>query len=138
MALKDLLKKMTVLEKTNRMERSVAVGMLTPTADRIFNHGLAANNSPIGKYSLGYLKRRVKEDYSATRDVILQFSRQMVNDFSAITGGKQIGLGFKNQVNADKSFWVEGTYKKKIFKSTAKEVKQAGALAQKFVNRLLR
>ena len=137
MALERTLRAVRILEKTQRLERFVATNMLPIVSDRIFNRGEASDNNQIGNYTQGYIKRRVKEGWSASKKVILQFTRQMVNDFSMITGGRVVGLGFKNQANADKSTWNEDTYDKAIFRHTPQEIKQVGRLVQTFVNRIL-
>jgi hypothetical protein len=46
----------------------------------------------------------------------------MVNDWSVVNTGDAIGLGFKNQTNADKSAWVEITYERSIFDHTKDEL----------------
>ena len=122
MSLKQLVKTMNVLAKTNKLELVVASTMLVVTADRIFAQGQAKDNSQIGTYSAGYLKTRVKNNYPNSSKVILQATRQMVNDWSVVNTGNAIGLGFKNQVNADKSGWVEETYGKPIFDHTESEL----------------
>ena len=99
----------------------MATSMLATTSERIFQKGLDAKNTEIGKYTIPYVKERVKEGYSPSRKVILQNTRQMVNDFSVITGKESVGLGFKNQFNADKSGYVEDTYNAEIFKHTESE-----------------
>ncbi len=122
MSLKQLVKTMNVLAKTNKLELVVASTMLAVTADRIFAQGRAADGNEIGTYSKGYLKTRVKDNYPNSSKVILQATRQMVNDWSVVNTGDAIGLGFKNQANADKSGWVEETYDKTIFDHTKDEL----------------
>lgn len=128
---------MKVLQKTNKMELAVATSMLAVTSDRIFTQGKDANNSEIGNYSKGYLKQRQKEGYSSSKKVILQATRQMVNDFSVISNSNSLGLGFKNQFNADKSEWVEDTYDKDIFKHTQEEKDTLNKLVDKEVSKIL-
>jgi hypothetical protein len=119
------------------MELSVATSMLAVTADRIFSQGNDAANSQIGDYSLGYLKTRVKNNYPSSRKVILQATRQMANDFSVISSGRVLGLGFKNKANAEKSEWVEATYKKDIFRHTNGEKDTLGKLVDSEIKRIL-
>lgn len=137
MSVQSLLKKMQILEKTNRIERKMAVDMLQVTAKRIFDDGKDANNSQIGTYSEGYLKQRRKDGYPNSKKVILQATTQMFNDFSVINTGQTVGLGFKNQKNAEKSKWVEDTYDKKIFYSTKQERIQANEIFSEYVSQLL-
>ena len=138
MSLKSLAKKMNALAKTNKMEVSVATSMLAVTADRIFAQGKSADDSEIGTYSRGYLKTRIKDNYPSSTKVILQATRQMANDWSVISSEDSLGLGFKNQFNADKSGWVEDTYKKPIFKHTSDELKTLDKLLDKGVKKILK
>jgi len=128
---------MNALAKTNKMEVSVATSMLAVTADRIFVQGKDADNTEIGTYSPGYLKTRIRKNYPSSNKVILQAERQMVNDWSVINTEEALGLGFKNQFNADKSGWVEETYDKPIFKHTQDELDTLQKLLDKEVKRIL-
>ena len=138
MSMKSLILKMNALAKTNKLELSVATSMLAVTADRIFAQGKAADNAQIGTYSKGYLKTRVKNNYPSSTKVILQATRQMANDWSVISSGNALGLGFKNQTNADKSEWVESTYDKKIFEHTKDELNTLDKLLDKEIKKVLR
>ena len=128
---------MNILTKTNLLERSIATSMLAVTADRIFDKGKDASNLDIGTYSKEYLKQRRKQGYPNSTKVILQATRQMDNDWSVIQTGKQLGLGFKNSANADKSEWVETTYKKDIFKHTENEKQAINKLVDKEVKKII-
>jgi hypothetical protein len=61
----------------------------------------------------------------------------MFQDFSVINKGKKLGLGFKNSFNAEKSEWVEATYKKSIFKSTKDEANRAVEIFEAQVTKIL-
>lgn len=142
MSLKGLVKKMNRITKTNEVEVFVATNMLAVTADRIFTQGKDASNNAIGTYSPGYMKQRKRMNYPSSGKVILQATRQMANDWSVISAGNELGLGFKNKVNADKSEWVEATYgsdskPKDIFKHTKEENKQIDLLIGKKIKQLL-
>lgn len=136
--MKSLVAKMRALEKTNKFEVSIATSMLAITSDRIFKQGKDADNTPIGNYSKSYLKKRIKSGYPSSRQVILQATRQMVNDFSVISTGSSLGLGFKNQANAEKSEYVESTYSKDIFKHTKSELDSLQGLIDKGIKKALR
>ena len=101
---------------------------------RIFDNGLDANDSPIGEYSEEYIKQRVKKGLGSSPKVILQFSGQMRNDYLLLEERGQFASGFTNQANADKSFWVEDTYDKEIFKLTDKEEQLLDSLLNEKVN----
>ena len=137
MSLKKLIARMNILQKTNRMEVAVATSMVAITADRIFNEGRAADNTQIGDYSEAYMKQRKKMNYPNSTKVILQATRQMVNDFSVISTGDSLGLGFKNSVNFDKSLAVEMTYGVDIFKHTDEESEQLNQLLDQEVKKIL-
>ena len=124
--------------KTDKLERSVFGSVHANILDRIFSKGLDAKNTSIGRYSKGYLKTRIKNNWTASKKVILQFSGQMKNDFSLIKQGRQWGSGFKNSKNGNKSIWVEDTYDKAIFAPTKKEIKLANELYANEAIRLLR
>lgn len=136
MSLEKLLQRMTVLNKTNVLERRVATTMLGVTADRIFTQGKAQDEST-ETYSKEYIKQRVRDGYPASSKVIFQATRQMANDFSVINQGNEIGLGFKNQTNADKSEWVEATYEKSVFAHTNGELALIDKLVDKEVQKIL-
>ena len=59
----------------------------------------------------------------------------MRNDFSVVEDGKKIGLGFKQDVNGDKSYWVEETYKKDIFSHTEDELEKLEEVYGKIIER---
>lgn len=128
---------MNRIAKTNEVEVFVATNMLAVTADRIFTQGKDASNNAIGIYSLEYMKQRRRMNYPSSSKVILQATRQMANDWSVISAGNVLGLGFKNSANADKSEWVESTYEKEIFKHTNEELKQIDLLIGKKIKQLL-
>ena len=138
MSLEKLIAKMNILAKTNKMELSVATSMLAATADRIFSQGKDATESEIGTYSKGYLKTRARKNYPSSTKVILQATRQMVNDWHVINNDKELGLGFINQTNADKSGWVESTYGKDIFKHSKKELTLLNKLLDKEIKKILK
>ena len=128
---------MNALQKTQKVELAVANSMIVVTADRIFDKGKDADDESIGSYSKGYLRTRVKNNYPSSKKVILQATRQMVNDFSIIHNGKTVGIGFKNSANSDKSEWVENTYDKDIFKHTNNELKLVNKLFQEETHRII-
>ena len=136
--MQKLINKMNILAKTNKLELSVASSMLAVTADRIFTQGKDAKDAEIGKYSRGYMRQRRRMNYPSSTKVILQATRQMANDWGVISTGQDLGLGFKNQANADKSEWVENTYKKPIFEHTPGELKTLEDLFNKELSRILR
>ena len=135
--LKNILKKIDQLRRLDQTKRAVGFSMLAVTADRIFEKGKDGNNSDIGTYSAAYIKQRKRKNWTSSTKVILQATRQMVNDWSLIVDGNSWGLGFKNSTNFEKANYVESTYKKEIFAHTDQEVNQFTTLFQNEVNRIL-
>lgn len=112
------------LINTDKVERKVFSSVHARISDRIFGKGKDANDTDIGQYSAGYMKTRIKKNWGPSRKVILQLSGQMKNDFSLIVS-PELGSGFKNDKNGDKSRWVEETYDTDIFSPTTDEEKLA-------------
>jgi hypothetical protein len=135
--LKKILKKIGELRRLDETKKRVGFSMLAVTANRIFEQGKDGNNSDIGTYSAAYIKQRQRKNWPSSTKVILQATRQMVNDWSLIVDGNSWGLGFKNSVNFEKATYVESTYKKDIFAHTDAEVTQFTTLFQNEVNRIL-
>lgn len=121
---------------------AAANSVLAQQKDRIFNKGRASNESQIGNYSTNpisisrsrqarqtgktYFKGGYREYKGLTGKesafVNLQDTGQMMMDLgTTVVGVGEIGIGFSNQFNADKSEWAEEKYKKEIFASTDKE-----------------
>lgn len=128
-----------------RNERTLiaaANSVLAAQKDRIFAKGKASNESQIGAYSTKpmsisrsrqarqtgktYFKGGYREYKGLTGKeasyVNLQDTGQMMMDLgTTVVGTGEVGIGFSNQFNADKSGWAEEKYKKEIFASTDKE-----------------
>ena len=119
------------------MEKAVAVAMLQKTSERIFTEGKAADGGQIGTYSKAYLKLRLKKNYPKSNKVILQSEKQMVHDWSVISNGNTLGLGFKNKFNANKSGWVEETYNKPIFSHTKEEIDLIDKIIDQQVSKII-
>jgi hypothetical protein len=128
---------MQILAKTNRPELAMVTSMLGTITARIFEQGLDAKGSSIGTYTPAYIKQRQKQNYPNSSKVILQATKQMLSDWSVINTGKKLGLGFKNSFNAEKSEWVEATYKTEIFSSTKDESSLAVKLFDEQVTKII-
>jgi hypothetical protein len=122
---------------TDEVEKKVFFTLHQQVKTRIFDQGQDASGSQIGRYSKAYLKKRSKKGYSGDK-VVLEFTGQMKNDFQLVAN-PQGGLssGFLNKHNGDKSFWVEETYGKEIFKLTAQEIQLIDKLYDAELNRIL-
>lgn len=118
------LQKMASPQAVDTLMRTVAVGMLGATKDRIHEEGQKANGSQIGSYTLDYLKKRVKAPYNRTnsRKIILSLTGQMENDYKVIAmGNLSYGLGFSNTFNAQKAGWAEERFGK-VYALTREEL----------------
>ena len=128
--------------QNERVLIAAANSVLAAQKDRIFNKGDAANGSKIGQYStkpISISRRRQARQTGKTRFpggyreyksltgkeasfVNLQDTGQMMMDLgTTIVGRGEVGIGFSNQFNADKSYWAEKKYKKEIFFTSDKE-----------------
>ncbi len=130
------IKQLNTLIQTDKVDRKVLLSVHARVTDRIFGEGKAADTSQIGNYSKGYLKQRQKNKWGGSSKVILQYTGQMKNDFSLIRSGNDLGSGFKNKKNGDKSRWVEGTYDKTIFDLTQSESELIDTLYANELNKL--
>ena len=141
------------------MEKAVAVAMLQKTSERIFTEGKAADGVSLGDYSDSYMNLRKKAGYPSNDKIVLQgldrrpkgtranpnkrgttkyFStKQMVHDWKVISNGNTLGLGFKNKFNANKSGWVEETYKKPIFSHTKEEIDLIDKIIDQQVSKII-
>lgn len=117
----------------NDMLRAVAITMRPVVHARIHSRGQDASGGQIGTYSPGYLKYRIKHGRGADPKVILSDKRQMEGDFTVIAKDNVNGLGFHNDLNFNKSQWMELTYGKKIYALTEDEKNEAVESAKQFV-----
>lgn len=70
--------------------------------------------------------------------VIISLTRQLENDYAVVASAPNgYGISFNNQINYDKSTYVEKTYGKDIFPMTAAEEKDFIALVEETVNKSL-
>jgi hypothetical protein len=135
----SLEKELEGLKKILRgdLDRAVFLTAHQLITRRIFDQGKDSKDRAIGEYSEPYVKRRAKAGRGSSKKVILEWTGQMRNDFHLIEQGGKFGSGFLNDFNADKSEWVESTYKKDIFEASKKEEKDIEIIYQKEVNRIL-
>lgn len=128
--------------QNERVLIAAANSVLAAQKERIFKKGDATNGSKIGQYSTKPIsisrrrqarqtgKTRFPEGYREYKSltgkeasfVNLQDTGQMMMDLgTTIVGRGEVGIGFSNQFNADKSYWAEEKYKKEIFFTSDKE-----------------
>jgi len=120
--------------------RELAVTTAATMRERIHEEGKAANGANIGIYSEEYMKVRKKNNRTGDKKVILSLTRQMEADFTLGVNNSEptklpngYGVGWKNQLNADKAGYLEIKYKKKIFAMTTKERADAARIVDAFV-----
>lgn len=127
------------VDKTMRIAMS---SLLAAQKKRIFQEGNDAENSKIGTYSKKKIsisrKNQAKDTgrtvfeggYAEYKSLIgrnpgyvnLRNTDQMMMDFSVqIISSNEYGLGFNNDINFDKTEWMESKYKKEIFDESSQE-----------------
>lgn len=131
-----MISELNQLTKTDRAIRTALNSVLAEQKRRIFSTGNDAANAQIGTYSTkaisiaksdqakntgktyfagGYAEYKTLIGRNPGR-VILRNTDQMMMDYGVLVlGGDKYGLGFQNDVNGDKSEWMEEKYKKEIF-----------------------
>lgn len=138
----DEINNLNKLLASDKGMRTALTTVLALQKRRIFQNGQAADNSKIGTYgtkpasiskkqqarSTGqtYFKGGYAEYKSAIGKnpgfVILRNTDQMMMDYNMfVLGDSQWGLGFSNDVNFNKSQWMEDKYKKDIFDQSQEE-----------------
>ena len=121
-----LLRKLDVLRNPKPLLRLVALDVLVLITERIHEEGKAADDSKIGEYNNNYLRLRQKKNKrSADKKIIVSLTRQLENDWSVLATEKGWGIGFKNNLNAQKLQWVEEQKNKKIGALTKSEKEYA-------------
>jgi hypothetical protein len=92
---------------------------------RIFNQGLDAKKTKIGKYkSKSWIKKR-DEKGNQTSYVDLQFKGDLIRSFKTVRDGDEVVLAIVNNQDAVKAFGNEERRKKVIFEPTIQEFEQA-------------
>lgn len=133
-----LRQKLSRLKDKEYLLRPVCVDLVDLMTKRIHMDGTAADGTPIGTYSKGYLKYRQKPPYNRTADtkVVVSLTRQLENDWAVIATKGGYGIGFKNRFNLQKGRWVEAI-KKPFLSLTVQETQYAQQRFQQLVNEAL-
>lgn len=135
---KRLANKLEKLKDKEYLFRQVCFDLVDLMTKRIHVDGNASDNTPIGTYNPGYLKRRVahfKRD--SDPKIVVSLTRQLENDWSVIATAKGYGVGFKNSFNLKKARWVEAIKDKKIFRLSANENRYAINAINNLVNKII-
>lgn len=131
-----LIKALEALRSDPRIIKTALISVLPLHKNRIFKQGFDSKGVQIGTYSTNkisiskknqarntgrtYFKGGYAEYKSAVGKnpgfVILRNTDQMMMDYGLIVlGDNTFGYGFQNEVNFNKSQWMEKKYVKKIF-----------------------
>lgn len=138
----DEIRNLNALLASDKGMRIALTSILTLQKRRIFQNGQAADNSRIGTYGVKSTSISKKQQAQNTGHtyfkggyaqykseigknpgfVILRNTDQMMMDYGIfILGTNQWGLGFSNDINFDKSQWMENKYKNEIFDQSSQE-----------------
>jgi hypothetical protein len=117
----------------DKLVRSVAISIGGDIKVRVHQDGIKSDGTPIGTYENPYLKLR-QEKYNRTdgTKMIFSLTRQMENDFAIVSTdpiktASGYGLGFKNQLNADKADWLQNGQKASTVKEYERRTKNGKA-----------
>lgn len=122
--------------------RTTAITMGGEIRERIHEEGKNSDDTPIGTYSVGYMKTRKKYNRGESKKVILSLTGQMENDFVAVAqnpvkvdGG--YALGFNNPENNNKASHNNKRYGAEVYKLTQAEQKQTKEIIEYETSRFL-
>jgi hypothetical protein len=138
-AFTDKLKKLATSDKVMRVALSTVLAIHKP---RIFQQGQDSKKTKIGTYSTKPIsisknnqarntgKTYFKGGYAEYKSAIgknpgyvnLRNTDQMMMDYQLMVNGDKFGFGFQNNVNYDKSQWMQEKYDKDIFDLTEQEL----------------
>lgn len=151
--LKNLVDKINNAIRGERVKRVALTTALAIHKPRIFQKGQDSTGSTIGQYGTNpisiskknqarntgktYFKGGYAEYKSAVGKnpgyVILRNTDQMMMDYGLVSNGADFGIGFQNQVNADKAGWLSEKYNKNVFALSDHELE---ILASVIVNQI--
>lgn len=132
--------------RSERVLRTAITTVLSQHKPRIFEKGLDGSNSKIGTYGTNPIsiskksqarqtgKTYFKGGYAEYKKEIgknpgyvnLRNTDQMMIDYGIVYSGGKFGLGFQNDLNGNKSNWMEKKYSKDIFDHTPEEIELLG------------
>lgn len=138
----SLIDRINAAIKSERILRVAVSTVLAEHKPRIFEKGLDGNGSKIGTYGTDPIsiskknqakqtgKTYFKGGYAEYKKAIgknngfvnLDNTSQMKQDYGIVKSGTGLGLGFQNQINYEKSQWMQDKYDKNIFDHTDQEL----------------
>ena len=137
-SLKELGGRLLTLREADTLLRLIAEGMLGATRERIHEEGKNAAGGQIGTYSPSYLELRIENRLSADPKVKLFFTGQMQNDYKIVPlSDTEYGLGFSNQLNADKADWAEERFGE-IYALTDQEMQGLRDIVSEYVQQIFK
>ncbi len=137
-ALKELGGRLLTLQQADSLLRLISEGMLGATRERIHEEGKNSTGGQIGTYSPSYLELRIENRLSADPKVKLFFTGQMQNDYKIVPlSDTEYGLGFSNQLNADKADWAEDRFGK-IYELTDQEMQGVRDIVSEYIKELFK
>jgi len=113
----DITKKLVEFEK---WQRKAALTVFAVHKPRIFEKGIAADDTKIGEYVDGPYKDKRRKKGREVGFVNLEMFGSMKKDYQVSKEG-EVGFGFSNRVELDKADFNEQRYGKVIFGLTDKE-----------------
>lgn len=137
-----IIDKLNAAIKDERFQRIAASTVLASYKQRIFAQGQDAKNSKIGTYGTKPISISKKNQarqtgktyfaggYAEYKTAIgrnpgyvnLRNTDQMMMDLGLIKNGANFAFGFQNNLNGDKSVWMEEKYNKEIFTASQQEI----------------
>lgn len=137
-----IIDKLNAAIKDERFQRIAASTVLASYKQRIFAQGQDAKNSKIGTYGTKPISISKKNQarqtgktyfaggYAEYKTAIgrnpgyvnLRNTDQMMMDLGLIKNGPNFAFGFQNNLNGDKSVWMESKYDKEIFTASQQEI----------------
>ena len=141
-------------EKVMRIAVSSVLAIHKP---RIFEKGTDSSNTKIGVYGTNPISISKKNQAKQTgktyfkggyaeykKDVgrnpgfvNLRNTDQMMIDYGIVLSGGQFGLGFQNELNYNKSIWMQDKYDKQIFDHNDQELQLLGDVLTYEINRAI-
>lgn len=124
----------------DQMLRTIALDTAASVKQRIHVEGKNSKGESLGEYTNAYMKKRKENNRGANKQVIFSLTRQMENDFGIVAGNGATGygLGFKNQLNAQKAEWLQENPKfGRTYDPTDYEIEHMRVVAEQFITDLL-
>lgn len=137
-----IINKLNAAIKNEQFQRVAAITVLAPYKKRIFSEGKDAQGQKIGTYGTKPISISKKNQarqtgktyfaggYAEYKNAIgknpgfvnLRNTDQMMMDLGLIKNGANFAFGFQNDLNGDKSKWMDTKYSKDIFNVSQAEI----------------